>query len=667
MRQEFSYNSILLSKKLSTESKKILVTCALPYTNGPIHIGHMLEHIQADIWVRNSRLQGNTTLFFCADDTHGTATMIRAETQNKTPEELIKDDQLNHINSFKKFNISYDHYYSTHSEENEYLCNEIYLKAKKANLIYKSTIQQFFDETKGMFLADRFITGTCPKCNTSNQNGDSCEACGATYSPTELIDPVSKYSDSKPVLKDTEQIFFDLKASKDFLTNFLKTCELQDAVKNKLNEWIEGDIQSWNISRDAPYFGFEIPEEKDKFFYVWVDAPIGYFASIKNWAQKNNISFDELCSKNSNSELHHFIGKDIIYFHGLFWPALLENSDYILPTKIQAHGFLTVNGEKMSKSKGTFITADDFAEKYDPELLRYYFASKLNNKIEDLNFDTAEFTKKINSDLVGKYLNILSRSIPFLKNKKLDLDKVSLDSNFLDSQIKNLSSIIAFYEGKEFSKATKLIMELADEVNAYVNKNEPWKQDESKATVIALTAINAFKNLSLALMPILPELTNRIFKIIGNHTYGDFNGKVTHIELTNYEPLMSRIDEQGFEIMNEETKPNNETHASIDDFMKIDLRVAKVVDASEVEGADKLIQLTLDVGELGQKKVFAGIKSKYSADSLIDKLVVLVFNLAPRKMRFGLSEGMVLASSDDEGGIFLLSPDTGAKPGQKIK
>ena len=667
MRQEFSYNSILLSKKLSTESKKILVTCALPYTNGPIHIGHMLEHIQADIWVRNSRLQGNTTLFFCADDTHGTATMIRAETQNKTPEELIKDDQLNHINSFKKFNISYDHYYSTHSEENENLCIEIYLNAKKANLIYKSTIQQFFDETKGMFLADRFITGTCPKCNASNQNGDSCEACGATYSPTELIDPVSKYSDSKPVLKDTEQIFFDLKASKDFLANFLETCELQDAVKNKLNEWIEGDIQSWNISRDAPYFGFEIPEEKDKFFYVWVDAPIGYFASIKNWAQKNNISFDELCSKNSNSELHHFIGKDIIYFHGLFWPALLENSDYILPTKIQAHGFLTVNGEKMSKSKGTFITADDFAEKYDPELLRYYFASKLNNKIEDLNFDTAEFTKKINSDLVGKYLNILSRSIPFLKNKKLDLDTVSLDSNFLDSQIKNLSSIIAFYEGKEFSKATKLIMELADEVNAYVNKNEPWKQDESKAIVIALTAINAFKNLSLALMPILPELTNRIFKIIGNYAYGDFNGKVTHIELTNYEPLMSRIDEQGFEIMNEETKPNNETHASIDDFMKIDLRVAKVVNASEVEGADKLIQLTLDVGELGQKIVFAGIKSKYSPDSLIDKLVVLVFNLAPRKMRFGLSEGMVLASSDDEGGIFLLSPDTGAKPGQKIK
>ena len=667
MRQEFSYNSILLSKKLDTESKKILVTCALPYTNGPIHIGHMLEHIQADIWVRNSRLQGNTTLFFCADDTHGTATMIRAETQNKTPEELIKDDQLNHINSFKKFNISYDHYYSTHSEENEYLCNEIYLNAKKANLIYKSTIQQFFDETKGMFLADRFITGTCPKCNASNQNGDSCEACGATYSPTELIDPVSKYSDSKPVLKDTEQIFFDLKASKDFLTEFLETCKLQDAVKNKLKEWIEGDIQSWNISRDAPYFGFEIPEEKDKFFYVWVDAPIGYFASIKNWAKKNNISFDELCSKNSNNELHHFIGKDIIYFHGLFWPALLENSNFILPTKIHAHGFLSVNGEKMSKSKGTFITADDFAEKYDPELLRYYFASKLNNKIEDLNFDTAEFTKKINSDLVGKYLNILSRSIPFLKNKKLDLDKVSLDSNFLDSQIKNLSSIIAFYEGKEFSKATKLIMELADEVNAYVNKNEPWKQDESKATVIALTAINAFKNLSLALMPILPELTNRIFKIIGNYEYGNFNEKVTHIELTNYEPLMSRIDEQGFEIMNEETKPNNETHASIDDFMKIDLRVAKVVDASEVEGADKLIQLTLDVGKLGQKTVFAGIKSKYSPDSLIDKLVVLVFNLAPRKMRFGLSEGMVLASSDDEGGIFLLSPDTGAKPGQKIK
>ena len=341
-----------------------------------------------------------------------------------------------------------------------------------------------------MFLADRFITGTCPKCNASNQNGDSCESCGATYSPTELINPVSKYSDSKPILKDTEQIFFDLKRSKDFLANFLDTCNLQDAVKNKLNEWIEGDIQSWNISRDAPYFGFEIPDEKDKFFYVWVDAPIGYFASIKNWAQKNKFSFDELCNKNSNSELHHFIGKDIIYFHGLFWPALLENSNFILPTKIHAHGFLSVNGEKMSKSKGTFITADDFAAKYDPELLRYYFASKLNNKIEDINFDTTEFTKKINSDLVGKYLNILSRSIPFLKSKKLDFDKVLIDSNLLDSQIKNLSKVILFYETKEFSKAMKLVMELADEVNSYINMNEPWKQDESKAALIAVNAID---------------------------------------------------------------------------------------------------------------------------------------------------------------------------------
>ncbi|MEK9649432.1 MAG: methionine--tRNA ligase [Gammaproteobacteria bacterium] len=654
-------------KKLKTPSKNILVTCALPYTNGPIHIGHMLEHIQADIWVRNLRLQGKAIYFFCADDTHGTATMIRAEKENKSPEDLIKEDKLNHIASFNKFNISYDNYYSTHSEENQDLCNQIYRDAKEAGLIYKSTIQQFYDETKKMFLADRFISGTCPKCEAANQQGDNCEVCGATYSPTDLINPVSKYTDSKPVLKDTEQIFFDLRASKNFLANFLNTCTFQEAVKNKLKEWVEGDIQSWNISRDAPYFGFEIPGENNKFFYVWVDAPIGYFASIKHWSKTNTYNFEELCSKNANSELHHFIGKDIIYFHGLFWPALLNQSPLLLPSHIHVHGFLSVNGEKMSKSKGTFITADDFADKYDPELLRYFFASKLNNKIEDINFDTQEFAQKINTDVVGKFLNILSRSIPFIRNQKLDLKKIPIDDAFLETQLTKLDKISSLYEAKEFSKAIKLIMELSDEVNSYINIKEPWKNDEDIAASIALTAINAFKNLSLAIMPVMPKLTSRIFKIVGKFDYADFKAKVFQLNLVNYEPLMSRIDDQGFKIMNDITKQNELTYSTIDDFLKIDLRVARVIEATEIVDADKLIKLTLDVGELGKKTVFAGIKSRYAPESLIDKLVVLVFNLAPRKMRFGVSEGMVLAASGDDGGIFIISPDIGAKPGQKVK
>lgn len=652
---------------MNDTTKNILVTCALPYTNGPIHIGHMLEHIQADIWVRNLRLEGKPVFFFCADDTHGTATMIRAEKLNKTPEELIKDDKLSHEESFKKFNVSFDNYYTTHSDENRRFCNEIYLNAKQAGLIYKSTIQQYYDQQKNMFLADRFISGTCPKCKSENQHGDNCEACGATYSPIDLINPISKYSDSKPILKDTEQIFFDLGAAKDFLSQFLTSCSMQDSVKNKLNEWVDGDIQSWNISRDAPYFGFEIPEEQNKFFYVWVDAPIGYFASIRNWANKNGYEFDTLCSKNSNSELHHFIGKDIIYFHGLFWPALLKNSPYIEPTQIHAHGFLSINGEKMSKSKGTFITADDFSTHYDPELLRYYFASKLNNKIEDINFDTSEFIQKINTDIVGKFLNIISRSMPFVKKHKGNLEEIQLDNQLLDDQAKKLKTLAKLYHEKDYSKVIRLVMESADEINAYINLNEPWKKDESDAIYISLTALNAFKNITLALLPVIPNLANRIFKIIGNFKYNDFETRIGNIDFEKYQPLLSRIDDEGFKKMNEITTQTKNEFASIEDFMKIDLRVAKVIKASEVDGADKLLQLTLDVGELGERTVFGGIKSKYTPESLIDKLVVLVFNLAPRKMRFGLSEGMVLASSDEDGGIFLLSPDNGAKPGQKIK
>ena len=643
----------------------------MPYANGDIHIGHILEHIQTDIWVRFMRNSNHEVLSFCADDAHGAPIMMKADELKIKPTDFIDQMKKDHQDSLKKFGIEYTNYYSTHSNENEKLVSEIFLDAKDSGHIYKEDVEQFFDEEKKMFLADRYVTGECPKCGAKNQYGDGCDSCGATYSATELINPKSSLSGTKPSTKISEHIFFDLKKSKSNLKKFLKTASIQDSVVGKLSEWLEGDLRSWDISRDAPYFGFKIPNEADKYFYVWVDAPIGYIASAKNWAEKNNLNIDHLWGKSSEYEIHHFIGKDIIYFHGLFWPALLNNSNYKLPDSIHVHGFVSVNGEKMSKSKGTFITADQFADVCDPELLRYYFASKLNSKIEDLDLNLEDLAQKINSDLVGKFSNIFSRSAPFISKNNNRLSN-SINEEHLSACKKDIDKILNYYENKEFSKAVKLIMQIADNTNKFINENTPWKIDQNEALVIASTALNVFKNLCILLSPIMPNLCDQILKMlkINSFSIDNLEDKMIDSEINEFKPIISRIeplDIKDFYKQEKKMKEEENNTIQIDDFMKVDLRVARVEEASHVEGADKLLAIKLDLGDLGTKNVFAGIKSVYEPSDLINKLVVVVYNLAPRKMKFGISEGMILAASDSEGGIFVLSPDSGAKPGQKIK
>ena len=643
----------------------------MPYVNGDIHIGHILEHIQTDIWVRFMRNLNHEVLSFCADDAHGAPIMMKADELKIKPTDFIDQMKKDHQDSLKKFGIEYTNYYSTHSNENEKLVSEIFLDAKDSGHIYKEDVEQFFDEEKKMFLADRYVTGECPKCGAKNQYGDGCDSCGATYSATELINPKSSLSGTKPSTKISEHIFFDLKKSKSNLKKFLKTASIQDSVVGKLSEWLEGDLRSWDISRDAPYFGFKIPNEADKYFYVWVDAPIGYIASAKNWAEKNNLNIDHLWGKSSEYEIHHFIGKDIIYFHGLFWPALLNNSNYKLPDSIHVHGFVSVNGEKMSKSKGTFITADQFADVCDPELLRYYFASKLNSKIEDLDLNLEDLAQKINSDLVGKFSNIFSRSAPFISKNNNRLSN-SINEEHLSACKKDIDKILNYYENKEFSKAVKLIMQIADNTNKFINENTPWKIDQNDALVIASTALNVFKNLCILLSPIMPNLCDQMLKMlkINSFSIDNLGDKMTDSEINEFKPIISRIeplDIKDFYKQEKKMKEEENNTIQIDDFMKVDLRVARVEEASHVEGADKLLAIKLDLGDLGTKNVFAGIKSVYEPSDLINKLVVVVYNLAPRKMKFGISEGMILAASDSEGGIFVLSPDSGAKPGQKIK
>ena len=643
----------------------------MPYANGDIHIGHILEHIQTDIWVRFMRNSNHEVLSFCADDAHGAPIMMKADELKIKPTDFIDQMKKDHQDSLKKFGIEYTNYHSTHSNENEKLVSEIFLDAKDSGHIYKEDVEQFFDEEKKMFLADRYVTGECPKCGAKNQYGDGCDSCGATYSATELINPKSSLSGTKPSTKISEHIFFDLKKSKSNLKKFLKTASIQDSVVGKLSEWLEGDLRSWDISRDAPYFGFKIPNEEDKYFYVWVDAPIGYIASAKNWAEKNNLNIDHLWGKSSEYEIHHFIGKDIIYFHGLFWPALLNNSNYKLPDSIHVHGFVSVNGEKMSKSKGTFITADQFADVCDPELLRYYFASKLNSKIEDLDLNLEDLAQKINSDLVGKFSNIFSRSAPFISKNNNRLSN-SINEEHLSACKKDIDKILNYYENKEFSKAVKLIMQIADNTNKFINENTPWKIDQNDALVIASTALNVFKNLCILLSPIMPNLCDQMLKMlkINSFSIDNLGDKMIDSEINEFKPIISRIeplDIKDFYKQEKKMKEEENNTIQIDDFMKVDLRVARVEEASHVEGADKLLAIKLDLGDLGTKNVFAGIKSVYEPSDLINKLVVVVYNLAPRKMKFGISEGMILAASDSEGGIFVLSPDSGAKPGQKIK
>ena len=645
-------------------ARKIIVTQALPYANASLHLGHILEAVQTDIWSRFQNKSGNECLFFCADDTHGTPVMLKAKELGKSPEDLIKEVQRDHEETYKLYDINFTNYHTTHSDENKKYSEQIYLKAKENDLITRRTINQLYDESESMFLSDRFVKGTCPKCGATDQYGDGCTKCGATYDVSELKNPVSAISGTKPVNKESEHIFFDLPKKLDTLKEFLATANLQKPITNKLSEWVNDDLQQWDISRDAPYFGFKIPEEDNKYFYVWLDAPIGYIASIDNWATRNNKDMDLLWSANSNYEIYHFIGKDISYFHGLFWPALLSASDLRLPDGIFVHGFLTINGEKMSKSKGTGILAKEFAELCDPETLRYYFAAKLNDKVEDIDLNFEDYVQRINSDLVGKYLNIASRCSSFIEKNSNELSD-SFDNDLLEEAIKQKENIKECFESRNYSKAIRLIMDIADLTNKYINDNTPWKKDTKEAAHIATTALNVFNILTIYLSPIIPNITKGAFKFL-NQDSQSFNDVELLLKnkINKYKPLLKRLEP----IIIPEEKPmsDEENYINIDQFAEIDLRVAEIKAASHVDGADKLLQLTLDVGDLGERNVFAGIKKAYDPDSLVGKMVILVSNLAPRKMKFGLSEGMVLASSDDEG-IYLISPDSGATPGLRVK
>ena len=646
------------------KARKILVTQALPYANAPLHLGHILEAVQTDIWTRFQNLNGNECLFFCADDTHGTPVMLKAKEMSISPEELIKQVYEDHKSTYSLYGINFTNFYTTHSDENKKYSEKIYLEAKKNNLISKKIVEQLYDEKEGMFLSDRFVKGTCPKCGEPDQYGDNCSKCGASYDVLEIKDPISTLSNSSPIRKKSEHIFFDLPQKIEILRKFLEESNLQMPIKNKLSEWLSDDLKQWDISRDAPYFGFKIPEEDNKYFYVWVDAPIGYIASMDNWFKDKGLDTEVIWSDDSDHEIYHFIGKDIAYFHGLFWPALLSSANFKLPNGIFVHGFLTVNGEKMSKSKGTGILAKNFAETCDPETLRYYFAAKLNDKVEDIDLNFEDFIQRINSDLVGKYLNIASRSASFLKKNDNKLSE-NINKDLIKILVDEKQNIINLYEERKYSKLIRLIMDLADQVNKYINDETPWKKETNEAVDICSTAINAFKIITIYLSPVIPNLTNNAFKFLNLKKDISFND-VDHLlsgQINEYKALLNRLEPL---IISEEDDMENQNLINIKQFSEVDLRVAKIIKAQDVKEADKLLQLTLDVGELGTRNVFAGIKSSYNPSDLENRMVVLVNNLAPREMKFGLSEGMVLASSNDDG-VYLISPDEGAKPGMKVR
>ncbi|MDI1362318.1 methionine--tRNA ligase [Methylotenera sp.] len=682
--------------------RKILVTSALPYANGSIHLGHLVEYIQTDIWVRFQKMQGHTVHYVCADDTHGTPIMLRAEKEGITPEALIEGVHKEHTADFSEFLVEFDNYYSTNAPENKELAQSIYKKLKANGKISTKTIEQFYDPVKNMFLPDRFIKGECPKCHAKDQYGDSCEVCGATYNPTELINAYSAVSGAAPIRKETEHYFFKLSECEQFLKDWTRSGTLQGEAANKMGEWFENGLNDWDISRDAPYFGFEIPDAPGKYFYVWLDAPIGYMASFKNLCQAKGLDFDEYWSKDSKTELYHFIGKDILYFHALFWPATLEFSGHRKPTQIFAHGFLTVNGEKMSKSRGTFITARSYLEHIkNPEYLRYYYAAKINSTMEDIDLSLDDFVARVNSDLVGKYINIASRTAGFI-NKRFD-GKLQI-SNTLPSAVQEIKSsaklIAECYESREYGKALREIMRLADHANADVAEAAPWVKaklegDEAKQDLHldCSAALEMFRLLSLYLKPVLPKLVGEVEKFLNivPLTWASVDSSfITGHQINNYEHLITRIDPKAIDAMTEANKENltatpqvsaaavskaapvtaalpEAEYISIDDFTKVDLRIAKIVNAEHVEGAEKLLKLLLDIGEERPRQVFAGIKSAYDPATLVGRLTVMVANLAPRKMKFGMSEGMVLAASDENGGPFILSPDVGAKLGMRVK
>ena len=679
-----------------TNQRRILVTSALPYANGPIHLGHLVEYIQTDIWVRFQRARGHEVHYVCADDAHGTAIMLKAEQNGVTPEQQIADVKADHERDFADFLIRFDNYHSTHSDENREFSSFIYLKNRDGGHIATRPVRQLFDPEKQMFLADRFIKGDCPKCNAKDQYGDSCEVCGATYAATELKNPYSTISGATPVEKESIHYFFKLPDFAAFLQDREKSGRLQPEVANKLDEWFEAGLNDWDISRDAPYFGFEIPDAPGKYFYVWLDAPIGYMASFKNLCSKNPaLSFDEFWKEDSTTELYHFIGKDIVYFHALFWPAMLEGAGFRKPTAICAHGFLTVNGQKMSKSRGTFIKARTYLDSLNPEYLRYYFAAKLSGTVEDIDLSLDDFTARVNSDLVGKVVNIASRCAGFI-NKKFEgrLTASCAEPVLLNEFIDAGESIALHYENRDFGRAIREIMALADRANQYIDEKKPWalakvEGKDAEVQEVCSVGINLFRQLMVYLSPILPATSaaSASFLNISGFEWESREQLLVDHTINAFQPLMTRIEKEKVDAMVDASKenlvatptgapvavakpaePEQTTEISIDDFMKVDLRVARIVNAQHVEGADKLLQLTLDIGEEKTRNVFAGIKSAYpEPEKLIGRLTVMVANLAPRKMKFGMSEGMVLAAGPGGSDIFILSPDDGASAGMKVK
>ena len=668
---------------MSDKPRKILVTSALPYVNGSPHMGHLVEYIQTDIWVRFQKLRGHKCTYVCASDAHGTPIMIKARELGITPEELTEHYSREFVRDFDEFGVDFDNYHTTHSPENEALTVEMFEALRASGDIYTKIIEQAYDEKEGMFLPDRFVRGTCPVCKTEDQYGDSCENCGATYSPADLIDPVSVLSGTAPVKRESEHYFFKLSEYGDRLRHWMEEATLDKNVVAKLEEWFEAGLQDWDISRDAPYFGFRIPATKDKYFYVWLDAPVGYPASIRHLCdRRDDLDFDEYWRPGSDAELYHFIGKDIMYFHTLFWPAVLQGAGFRTPTSVYAHGFLTVNGQKMSKSRGTFIKARTYLDNLDPSYLRYYYAAKLGPTIEDIDLNFEDFVARVNSDLVGKLVNIASRCAGFVNKRFSGQLSAELPEPGLFTKLAEASDAIAsHYENREYSKAMRKVMSLADEANRYIDDKKPWvmvkdetQQDEVQH--VCTQGLNLFRSLMIYLAPVIPAVAEGAREFLGEREWqwSDASQPLLGATISKFKPLLTRVENAQIERMVEQSKESdavteaedeNDT-ISIDDFMKVDLRIARIEKAEPVDGADKLLALTLDVGE-GTRRVFAGIKAAYDADALEGRHVVVVANLAPRKMRFGVSEGMVLAAGPGGSDIFLLSPDDGAKAGMRVK
>lgn len=676
--------------------RRILVTSALPYANGSIHLGHLLEHIQTDIWVRFQRLRGHQCYSVCADDAHGTPVMLKAQELGITPEQMVAQTRAEHHQDLQDFLVDYDNYYVTHSPENKALCELVYNRLNENGYISKRTIKQLYDPEKQMFLPDRFVKGTCPNCSSEDQNGDNCDVCGATYSPTELKNPRSVVSGATPILKDSEHFFFDLPKFESMLKDWIRSGAIKNEMANKLEEWFEQGLQQWDISRDAPYFGFEIPNAPGKFFYVWVDAPVGYMASFKNFAEQNGIDDNEFWQPGNDTELYHFIGKDITYFHCLFWPAMLQGAGFRKPSGVNIHGFVTVNGAKMSKTKGTFIKGRTYLDHLNPEYLRYYFASKLNNGVSDIDLNFDDFVQKVNADLVGKVVNIASRCAGFITKKFDGVLSNNIENQPLLQNTQQADTAIAeAIENRQYNKAIRDIMTLADKANQYIDAQAPWvtikdpnKQDFTHD--VCSMGIHLFRILMIYLTPVLPKLSQDAQSFLNDtFTWDSIQEVKLGHKINKFKAMLQRVDGKHVEAMVEASKDNlkatkhkqvtditnqSKQHElepvaetiSFDEFAKIDLRVAKIVHAEAVENADKLLRLELDIG-VGKKQVFAGIKSAYKADDLIGKHTVMVANLAPRKMRFGMSEGMVLAAGPGGKDIYILEPNAGAVAGMRVK